>query len=75
MNANLLRAKIKENGLTQSEVAHLIGVSTNSFSRKLLGKRDFRLCEVSALCEVLHINDAQEIFLPSLSQKSNKHPV
>ena len=71
MNANMLRAKIKVRGLTQGEVAHLIGLSDNSFSRKILGKRDFRLSEVSALCDVLDIDNAQEIFLPRASQKCN----
>lgn len=63
MNANLIRAKIKEKGFTQQEVAQKIGISNNSFSRKLLGKRDFRLSEIRLLCEVLCIENAQEIFL------------
>lgn len=63
MNANLIRAKIKEKGLTQREVAQKIGISNNSFSRKLLGKRDFRLSEIRLLCEVLCIENGQEIFL------------
>ena len=63
MNTNKLRAKIKENGLNQNCVAERIGISSNSFSRKLLGKRDFTLSEVVALCEVLNIENPQEIFL------------
>ena len=39
MNANKLRAKIKENGLTQEKVAKIIGISPNSLSRKLSGKK------------------------------------
>lgn len=63
MNANKLRAKIKENGLTQEKVAKIIGISPNSLSRKLSGKKDFRLGEVILLCRALRIENAEEIFL------------
>ena len=63
MNVNLIRAKMVEKGYTQGEVAKKIGMSSNSLSRKLLGKREFRLREVCMLCEVLDIDNVQEIFL------------
>lgn len=63
MNANLFRAKMKEKGVTQSEVAQMIGISTNSLSRKILGKREFKLSEVKGLCQKLEISNVQEIFL------------
>lgn len=63
MKANLIRAKMKEKGFTQEEVAQKIGISGNSLSRKILGKRDFRLSEIKALCEILGIENAHEIFL------------
>ena len=63
MNANKLRAKIKENGLTQEKVAKIIGISPNSLSRKLSRKKDFRLGEVILLCRALRIENAEEIFL------------
>ena len=63
MDANKLRAKITENGLSQNSVAKKMGISSNSLSRKLLGKREFTLSEVVALCEVLNIENPQEIFL------------
>lgn len=63
MDANKLRAKIKENGLNQNDVAQKIGISSNSLSRKILGKREFTLSEVLALCKVLRIENPQEIFL------------
>lgn len=63
MNANKIRAKIVERGMTQGEVAKKIGISPNSLSRKLLGKRDFSLSEVLSLCAVLEIEDPQDIFL------------
>ena len=63
MNANKLRAKIKEKGLTQEKVAEIIGISENSLSRKLNGKKHFRLGEVILLCKALQIDNAEEIFL------------
>ena len=63
MNANKLRAKIKEKGLTQEKVAKIIGISDNSLSRKLNGKKDFRLGEVILLCQALQIDNVEEIFL------------
>lgn len=63
MNANKIKAKIVERGMTQGEVAKMIGISPNSFSRKLLGKRDFSLSEVISLCTVLQFENPQDIFL------------
>lgn len=71
MNASKLKAKIVERGMTQGEVAKMIGISANSFSRKLLGRRDFLLSEVISLCSVLEIDNPQEIFLERKSQIRN----
>lgn len=71
MNANKIKAKIVECGMTQGEVAQIIGISANSFSRKLLGKRDFLLSEVIALCSVLNFDNPEEIFLDKKSQICN----
>lgn len=62
MNANLIRGKIAETGLTQEKVAELAGMCSNSLSRKLNGKRDFKLAEVNALCSVLGIVDPAPYF-------------
>lgn len=71
MNANLLRAKIVERGETQKSTAHAIGMSENSLCRKLAGKREFTLGEVSELCAFLGIENPASIFLPKMSQKCN----
>ena len=63
MNANKVRARIKEKGMTQGEVAKLMGISQNSLSRKLLGQREFSLSEVVSLCSILEFDDAKNIFL------------
>lgn len=75
MNANKIKAKIVERGMTQGEVAKIIGISPNSFSRKLLGKRDFLLSEVIALCSVLELDNPEEIFLERKSQICNSQSI
>lgn len=62
MNMNLLRAKIVECGLTQQQVAKTVCMSSNSFSRKLNGNRDFTLSEVRRLCRILYIEDPVRVF-------------
>ena len=63
MDTNKLKAKFRENGLTQADVAKMIGISANSLSRKLNGKKDFKLGEVLLLCKALKISESREIFL------------
>ena len=66
MNARKLAAALVENGLTQKEAAKQIGLSANSFSARMVGKRPFNADEVQKLCELLRIDDPQtkvEIFL------------
>lgn len=62
MNANLLRGKMAEKQLSQSELAKKIGMCENSLSRKLLGIRDFRLAEVVKIIDELQIENPGEIF-------------
>lgn len=71
MNANLLKAAMAEKGMNQAQLAKAIGISANSMSRKLNGKRDFSLSEVAAITEVLELVDPQRIFLPMVSQTRN----
>ena len=72
MNNNLLRAKIVEKGKTQEEIAAEIGISPMSLSRKITGKREFRLSEIISLCKCLDIQNPCEIFLSELSQIRNE---
>lgn len=62
MNVNLLRGRMAEKQVTQGLLAAEIGMSENSLSRKLSGKREFRLSEVVAICEKLEIDNPKEIF-------------
>lgn len=63
MNRKLLRGKIAENEISQSELAKKIGISSQSLSRKLTGQREFKLSEVMRLCDALKIDDPVQIFL------------
>lgn len=66
MNARKLAAMLVENGLTQKEAAKQIGLSANSFSARMVGKRPFNTTEAQKLCELLNIENPQdraEIFL------------
>lgn len=61
MEANKIRAKIKEKGLNQNCVAEKIGISANSLS-KALWKTRLYIDGSNALCDVLDIKNPQEIF-------------
>lgn len=65
-NSNLLRAKIKEYGLNQSEVANRIGISPCTFSYKLNGSREFTASEIYKLSNLLHIKDKDTIFFAGM---------
>lgn len=62
VNANMIRGKIAEAGLTQGKLAQMVGMSMNSMSRKLAGKRDFKLEEVQSICAALNIDDPAPYF-------------
>ena len=62
MNANLLRAAMAEKGMNQTELAKAIGISANSMSRKLNGRRDFTISEAAAIASALNLKAPQHIF-------------
>ena len=67
MQSNLLKAKLKENNLTQLEIAQKIGMSLSTFNAKLNGTYDseFSLGEILAIQKVLKLTVEQtaQIFL------------
>nr|WP_315022960.1 helix-turn-helix transcriptional regulator [uncultured Aminipila sp.] len=73
MNANLLRGKMAEKRMSQSELAKRIGMSENSLSRKLLGTRDFRLAEIIKIIDELQIQNPGEIFFANLVPKMQRN--
>ena len=63
INANLLKAKIVENGTTIESVAKGIGIDPATFSRKMYGKSsDFYCHEIIDICKFLGIRDPVPIF-------------
>lgn len=71
MNAKLLRVALAKKEMTQGQLAKNIGISQNSMSRKIRGKREFTISEADKICTVLEIDDPNEIFLPKKSQMCN----
>lgn len=61
LNANLLRAEIARNGMTQGQVAERIGMSANTFSFKMRNN-GFGLVEADKLIELLGIRDPGAVF-------------
>lgn len=63
INTKLLKSYIVKNGFTQDEVAKKVGMSYQSLSDKINNKTQFKVNEVSNLCEVLGIEtDRDKIF-------------
>lgn len=61
INANLIRGKIVENGLTQAEVAAQIGMSAKTFSLKMNNGK-FGLDEVDKMIRLLKIEEPLRYF-------------
>ena len=57
INTKLLKSYFVKNGFTQGVTAKKIGISYQSLSDKINNKAQFKVNEVSSLCEVLNITD------------------
>ncbi len=56
-NTRLLKGRIVEKGLTDGQVAQAIGVSRQTFSKKVNNLVDFKASEILALCDLLGIEE------------------
>ena len=75
LNANLFKAAIVRNGLTQGELARRMGISQNTLSSRITGATPFTVDEIDKACEILDLNSCDEvcsIFLANISQKQDK---
>ena len=72
MQVNLLRAALAERNMTQGKLAELMGISPNSLSRKLKGKRQFTLKEAGDIAHILHLQNPEVIFFTQQSQIRNE---
>ena len=68
-NTNLLKGAIKANGMTQSDVAKSIGISTASMNYKINNRRQFTVSEISQLVELLGIKNKDEYFFADFVAK------
>ena len=61
MNANLLKGKMMERGMTQEEVAKKIGISPSRFNAKPneTGGAEFSLGEAKSLIELFRLSPKQ----------------
>lgn len=63
INTKLLKSYFVKQGLKQEEIAKKVGISYQSLSNKINNKVQFKVDEVSSLCEILEItNDKDSIF-------------
>ena len=72
MNRDLLKGAIVSRGLNQADLAEKIGMSSNSLSRKMLGKRVFTLEEVVKICDILDITDPTAIFFNDIDSNMQR---
>ena len=61
INANLIRAKIVENGMTQEQVAKEMGISAKTFSIKMNNGK-FGLHEAEKMIQILKIDEPARYF-------------
>ena len=66
MKVNVIRSRMALKGITQGNLAKLLGISRNTMSSRMTGHSSFTLEEVRRLCEILEISDDEkrQIFLP-----------
>ncbi len=60
MQANRLRGKIVEAGISQRDLAARLGMSKNTLSNKINSRTPFNLDEAITICDILGIRDDAE---------------
>jgi len=55
LNVNKIIGLMAENGLTQDDVAKLLGISSNSLRHKLKKRRDFKVGELEILADTFGV--------------------
>lgn len=69
---NLIKAKMVENGFSQTYCAEYIGISYQSFNNKLHNKTEFKASEIEKLCDLLDIKNKEIYFFASNIAKTAK---
>lgn len=62
-----LKALLKKNGITQNEIADMLGLTYQTISIKLNGHKDFTQSEIRSLKIILHLSpeEIDDIFFSS----------
>lgn len=67
MNRTDPQKKIKmalyERGITQAQLAKLLGLSEKSLSNKMLGQHEFTWAEIKALCQLFDVQNPFDIII------------
>lgn len=58
-NREKLKGKIVENGLTQEQLADMLGITIATFNYKVNNKSEFKASEIKKLASVLHLTDEE----------------
>ncbi len=63
-NINILKGKMMENGLNQSQFAKLMGIDRSTLNRKLKTGEDFTVKEANQIVDILSLSyqEAVDIF-------------
>lgn len=62
---NKLKAKMVEAGITQAELAKILGISYQAMNYKINNRSEFKVSEIEAVASALKIRNKDEYFLPN----------
>lgn len=57
-----LKSKMVEAGITQAELAKILGISAQSMNYKINNKSEFKVSEIEAVADALKIGNKDEYF-------------
>lgn len=68
MDCVALKKALKKRGIKYKNIAEQLGITPNSFSRKVNGESELKLSEVEKLIQILGLNESEkkQIFLKTL---------
>ena len=64
MDAEKLRQRMREMGISVTRMCHEIGISRKAFWSKCKGLTEFKQSEMAKIIDVLELADGTEIFFP-----------
>lgn len=59
---NKLKAKMVEAGITQAELAKILGISYQAMNYKINNRSEFKVSEIEAVASALEIRNKDEYF-------------